>query len=245
MLDRDLVSFHAHADHPIACPFSDATVEAIVAALPPARGVLDVGCGRGAWLLRILSRHGDARGEGIDHHGPLIEAAAATARQLGIDPRVRFTCGDAAEALDAAGTFELVLCLGATHALGGLATALPRLAARLAPGGRLLVGEGFWERAPTPAALASLGARRGDLPDGVLGFAALVLERPAPWTRPARPRIAAAPRPETSRPRSRPPCARPRNSRRFFGERTQAILDQADASPRGRRRGREPPAARA
>lgn len=53
--------------------------------------------------------------------------------------------------------FDLVLCVGATHAFGGLPGALAAARRHLAPGGRVLVGEGFWSGEPSPEAVGMLG----------------------------------------------------------------------------------------
>jgi hypothetical protein len=52
---------------------------------------------------------------------------------------------------------DLVLCVGATHALGGLPSTLAAAGKHLAPGRRLLIGEGFWEREPSREAVEMLG----------------------------------------------------------------------------------------
>jgi hypothetical protein len=61
--------------------------------------------------------------------------------------------------------YDLVLSVGASHALGGLLPTLAAAGQHLAPGGQLLLGEGYWQREPTEAALAGLGATRDELDD--------------------------------------------------------------------------------
>ncbi|MFC7640649.1 hypothetical protein ACFQX6_06260 [Streptosporangium lutulentum] len=58
-----------------------------------------------------------------------------------------------------------MLCVGATHAFGGLAATLDGVRRHLRPGGLALVGEGFWERTPAPETLARLGAAPDDYAD--------------------------------------------------------------------------------
>jgi hypothetical protein len=57
------------------------------------------------------------------------------------------------------------LCVGATHAFGGLGPTLDAVQTHLRPGGRVLLGEGYWEGTPTETALEALGAEPGELPD--------------------------------------------------------------------------------
>ncbi len=58
--------------------------------------------------------------------------------------------------------FNAVFCVGATHALGGLSETLAGVVKWLAPGGVLILGEGFWAKDPTEKALRSLDAREDD-----------------------------------------------------------------------------------
>jgi len=57
----------------------------------------------------------------------------------------------------------VVLCVGATHAFGGLIPALAAMRGCLAPGGSVLVGDGFWEQPPSREAVETLGELE-DLP---------------------------------------------------------------------------------
>jgi len=61
--------------------------------------------------------------------------------------------------------FDAVLCIGASQAVGTPPQALVRLAQLLAPGGALLLGEGYWRCEPTPDYLAALGATADELCD--------------------------------------------------------------------------------
>ncbi|MER6985049.1 SAM-dependent methyltransferase, partial [Streptomyces carpinensis] len=53
--------------------------------------------------------------------------------------------------------FDLVLSVGATHAFGGLLPTLAAAREHLAPGGRVLIGDGFWDREPSQEAREMLG----------------------------------------------------------------------------------------
>lgn len=166
-LDRAAISVLAHAHHPICGPLDDASVDALLSrvALPPKARVLDVGCGPGEWLIRALERNSGATGEGVDPSpGAVGRARRAGKERLGPARVTWWECGIEEIGL-AAGSYDLVLCVGATHAFGGLAPTLAGVARRLRPGGRALVGAGFWERTPGEPALAALDARRDEFPD--------------------------------------------------------------------------------
>ncbi|WNV76232.1 cyclopropane-fatty-acyl-phospholipid synthase family protein [Geodermatophilus sp. DSM 44513] len=164
-MDRSLISAVAHRWHPVAAPVSDDSLRRLLTRLVPpgAREALDLGCGSGAWLLRLLEAATGCTGVGVDTSAPALDAARAEARRRGLTDRVAFVHGDAAA--HTGEPVDVVLCVGATHAFGGFAGTLTAVRRHLRPGGRVLLGDAFWEHGPGPAALAALGAVPGELPD--------------------------------------------------------------------------------
>ncbi|MFD0542092.1 class I SAM-dependent methyltransferase [Streptomyces mexicanus] len=157
-MDREQISRHAHADHPIAAPLDDDSVRQLLehGLSRGAERVLDLGCGGGEWLLRALTMHPQVRAEGVDISRSSLAHARQTAQRLGVEDRLVLHHQDAAH-FASSHAFDLVLCVGATHAFGGLLPALAAARKYLAPGGRVLVGDGFWERDPSPEAVELLG----------------------------------------------------------------------------------------
>ncbi|GAB7187598.1 class I SAM-dependent methyltransferase [Kitasatospora sp. Ki12] len=166
-MDRQQISRLAHAHHPIAAPLADESVARLLDRATAGREegrALDLGCGEGAWLLRALATRPGWQAVGVDLDARALTLARETATALGVERRIGLHHQDATE-FTAKEPFDLVLCVGSTHAFGGL---LPTLAAArelLAPGGRLLVGDAFWQREPSHAALDGLGAAREDYAD--------------------------------------------------------------------------------
>jgi SAM-dependent methyltransferase len=161
-MNREQISLLAHADHPIAAPLDDDSVHALLdraLAREDAR-ILDLGCGSGEWLLRALTRFPRLRAEGVDLSAPALAEARERAERLGVADRLTLHKQDANAFADPDG-FDLVLCVGAAHAFGGLPGTLAAAAGHLAPGGRLLVGDGYFEREPTEAAKEMLGDTGG------------------------------------------------------------------------------------
>lgn len=74
---------------------------------PPAR-ILDLGTGPGTLLLAALDIWGEATGLGIDLSRHALSYAAANARRLGFEARVKFNLGNWADGLDE--RFDLILC---------------------------------------------------------------------------------------------------------------------------------------
>ncbi|MEZ3181192.1 class I SAM-dependent methyltransferase [Streptomyces pimonensis] len=164
---RERISLLAHADHPIAAPLDDDSVRRLLERGVPRDGarVLDLGCGGGEWLLRALAGHPGLRAEGVDISADSLERAREAARVRGVEERLVLHHGDAGD-LAASHAFDLVLSVGATHAFGGLLATLAAARAHLAPGGRILVGDGFWAREPSSEAVEMLGDL-SDLPTTV------------------------------------------------------------------------------
>ncbi|MER5180505.1 class I SAM-dependent methyltransferase [Streptomyces sp. NPDC002896] len=158
-MDQQTISALAHGDHPIAAPLSDASVARLLErALPRAGGrlggrLLDLGCGSGEWLLRALSGRPELRADGVDLAVAALERArVAAAERDGIGDRLTLHQQDATE-FTASDPYDLVLSVGAAHAFGGLLPTLRAARRHLAPGGSVLVGDGFWEREPDRATL--------------------------------------------------------------------------------------------
>ncbi|WP_309059764.1 class I SAM-dependent methyltransferase [Streptomyces sp.] len=127
--------------------------------------VLDLGCGGAEWLLRAMAAHPRLRAEGVDVSEGSLARAREAARVRGLRERLVLHHEDAA-AFTAPHAFDLVISVGATHAFGGLPATLAAAREHLAPGGRVLVGDGFWAHEPSPDAVRMLGDL-SDLPTTV------------------------------------------------------------------------------
>lgn len=116
----------------------------VVARITGARRVFELGSGFGystAWLARAVKDNGG----GVVHHVVWDEALSAQARcrlsALGFDDIVVYTVGEAVEALRSAeGRFDLVLN---DIEKPGYPASIPVIAARLRPGGVLLIDNLF------------------------------------------------------------------------------------------------------
>jgi cyclopropane fatty-acyl-phospholipid synthase-like methyltransferase len=136
-------------------PLSEERAARLIADLAAARPatVLDIGCGRAELMLRILAELPEAAGTGIDRDAEDIRCARRNAASRGLDGRARFIEGRAEDHLASA---DLILNVGAYHALGRIPEALTQIRERVNPGGRVLFGADYWERPPTEAELANM-----------------------------------------------------------------------------------------
>ena len=156
----------AHARISILNPVGTDTLDAVAARLGVDRGgrLLDVGCGRGEWIVRILERF-PATAVGIDRSEMLIEDARSRAALRVPGGRASFYVADALDFRIDPASFDVAICLGATHALGGLRPALRRLSATIRPGGRVVIGEGYWKLPPSAEYLRLLGTTEDEFGD--------------------------------------------------------------------------------
>lgn len=142
---------HLEFNSPVAPWRADRLVAALAGGSPAT--IVDIGCGWGELLLRLASVVLGAKCWGVDADTELLERGRAGAAERGLEGRVEFVEYQGREWTR---TADLVVCVGAAHVFGTSAQALEALASLVAPGGRLLFGDGFWERVPTEAELASM-----------------------------------------------------------------------------------------
>jgi SAM-dependent methyltransferase len=133
--------------------------------------ILDIGCGWGELMLRIVQALPGATGLGLDTDEGDLARGRDNTRARGLSGRVTFARESAAGTTREPA--DLVLCVGASHALtealppDGTVAALHELRRLVTPGGRVLLGEGFWERPPAEAELAAMwpGTSAGEFRD--------------------------------------------------------------------------------
>lgn len=175
LTDEELIAGLKHLQLAWNTPLSEAHAEEMLRELDlcSSRQIVDLGCGWGELLLRAVEHTDRAQGEGIERDPSAIARARAAASIRGLARRVRFTQGDIRTV---GGSADRVFSIGSEHAWGGLAPALKALRDRVEPGGRLLLGAGYWKRKPT----SKLERMLGELPESLGDLTAMAL--PQDWT---------------------------------------------------------------
>lgn len=139
--DRFRVFEALHHGMRICNPMTDTDLDALAAVLSPSDGAraLDLGCGHGELLMRLAASY-RIDGTGVDLSPWAIARAASTAAKRALVGTVTWCVGEARSAGTGA-PWQIVACLGASwiwHGFGGTARAL---AERVAPGGRIALGD--------------------------------------------------------------------------------------------------------
>lgn len=157
-MDRRRYSTIAHREHQFAAPISMERALGLleITGVGPGTSVLDIGAGFGGWAALAVGM--GAKVVAFEANPAFVERG----RSLGASVKW-MDCNYEAE-LVANATFDVVLLVGASHALGGLAAGLLEIDRVLKEGGRALIGDGFWQQAPDPAYLDVLSATQDELP---------------------------------------------------------------------------------
>jgi SAM-dependent methyltransferase len=140
----------AHAGMTIMNPLPPAKLDEVLALLdlPERARVVDLGCGKGDLLARIVGRY-DVDAVGIDRDAQLLAEAP---------PGIRVIAADIQLWDRGRGAFDLVASVGSPARLSSLAELVR-------PGGLVLYGDGYWRREPSAGYLEALGADADELSD--------------------------------------------------------------------------------
>lgn len=159
-MDRYRFSAIAHRNHAFSNPLSETKLMGILqkSDLQPQAKVIDIGAGKCELLIRLVEQY-QVKATGIELYEGAIEEAKRNAEDRIPQDTIDFIVDDANAAVAklSPGDFDLALCIGSTHALGGLKPTLQTLSRLVKKGGYLLIGEGYWKQSPDPAYLEALG----------------------------------------------------------------------------------------
>jgi ubiquinone/menaquinone biosynthesis C-methylase UbiE len=129
--------------------------------------VLDVGCGKG-WMLRRLASRFEIRATGLEIHRAFAAQAREQAAAAGLSGKIQIVDGNAQDYRAEPSSFDVVMCIGASFALGGFESALDWMSRTAKPGGAIAIGEVFAKELPMPPELLSNPATRRDYPERTL-----------------------------------------------------------------------------
>jgi cyclopropane fatty-acyl-phospholipid synthase-like methyltransferase len=124
--------------------------------------VLDIGCGKGAVLAKAIQLIG-GMGVGIELENSLGIQPTPEAHKLEAEGKIEFIFEDASVFFEKSNSsFDLIICIGSSHAVGGVEQAFRLARKHLKPNGKLLFGEIVWKSKPDPDFLEYLGCTEED-----------------------------------------------------------------------------------
>src|SRR4051794_19710568 len=111
-MNRARFSTIAHGDHVFCSPMSSARADELVDLLdlPASSRVVEIGCGKAEFLLRVVQRY-TAAGLGVDPNGEFLRVARANAERRRLVARLEWHEARAAELALAPASFELALAI--------------------------------------------------------------------------------------------------------------------------------------
>src|SRR5262245_3538036 len=115
-MDRMKFTTIAHGDHAVLSPISDEKLNRVVDLLdlPPGARVLDVGCGKGELLLRVVERW-DAHGIGVDPNRAFLDVARSHADTRVGPKAIQWLETEMSAATIPPASLDAGMCVGATH----------------------------------------------------------------------------------------------------------------------------------
>lgn len=131
-------------------------------AIPAHPEILDIGCGKGGILAKATELM-DGQGTGVELENSLANEPTFTAQKLESAGKLKFVFKDAPLFLQSVNhTFDLIICVGSSHALGGPDKVFQAARKHLSPNGKLLFGELAWKSKPDHALLNFLECTEED-----------------------------------------------------------------------------------
>lgn len=112
--------------------------------------VIDFGSGFGEGLV-LWARAFGISGLGIDIRPAACERARNKIKAQGLEDQIEIACGKAAEHPVEPQSYDVAACIGATFIWkGGFKEAVRAMRGAITSGGRLIVGEVYWQRSNVP-----------------------------------------------------------------------------------------------
>ncbi|WP_147532889.1 SAM-dependent methyltransferase [Bacillus marasmi] len=159
-MDRNRFSAIAHRHHAFSNPINETKLMKMIelVSLKPSHHVIDVGAGKCELLIRLVEKY-SISAKAIELYVGAITEAKSQAKQRVSAESIDFICADAKEAVLQCPheEYDLGICIGSTHALGGLKSTLDMMQRLVKKGGYIFVGEGYWKQKPSSEYLAALG----------------------------------------------------------------------------------------
>jgi len=117
--------------------------------LAPGMTVIDFGAGYAGPLV-LWAREFGISGVGVEFRTACCERARKKIADAGLADRLEIVHRDASRYRFRRGGHDIAVCLGASFIWGGFGPTVRKLAQAVRPGGKIAVGEPYWNRTPVP-----------------------------------------------------------------------------------------------
>lgn len=164
-LDRNKFSAIAHINHVFYSPVNPTKIDKVIELLSLTDNdkIIDIGSGIGEILLRIIEKYGST-GIAIEHYGNFAEQLKVNAKNRGVLNNIEVIPQDANLAIKTINQeFNVGICIGSSHALGGYHKTIESLSNIVVKGGYIVLGELYWRKKPHAEYLEFLGGDEVDI----------------------------------------------------------------------------------
>lgn len=164
-MDRNKFSAIAHRNHSYYNPVSLTKINKVIELLSLAANdkIIDIGAGKGEILLQIIEKYRSSC-TAIEHFGDFAKQLKANANNRGILNNIEVIEQDANLAIKSfSQEFDVGICIGSSHALGGYNNTIESLTNKVVKGGYIVLGEIYWRKKPDKEYLKFFGGNEEDV----------------------------------------------------------------------------------
>ncbi len=113
--------------------------------LQPGMRVLDVGCGKAEFAIRLLDIYPSIEATGLEANAAKLAHARERAKSAGVADRLTLIESSPTTTSLTPDSFDAAVCIGAAQTFHSYSDAVRSLAALVRPGGLVLVADGYWQ----------------------------------------------------------------------------------------------------
>jgi len=164
-LDRNKFSAIAHKNHSFNNPISPSKLNKVIELLSLTANdkVIDIGAGKGELLLRISEKY-SSHCTAIEQFGDFTEHLKENAKNRGVLNNITVIKEDASLAIKTLKKeFNVGICIGSSHALGGYRNTIESLKNIVVKGGYIILGELYWRKKPDEEYLNQFGVEEHEM----------------------------------------------------------------------------------